>query len=166
MLEFVMIAGIHNKTCRSEKCLKKVWKKILITGAMVILMWPLGIDTCIYPWQYHRYQCFVYRPIYTCDIGLSTGQYFEIDNELQVKSIFVKKLCSADISISRMILFVSFCESLVSVSASIDRYRSNIALLVMPVIPALFGSYLQFENPRYSKYYQYISNFTKKFNWW
>ena len=80
MLEFVMIAGIHNKT--GLKNVDGYSDAILITGAMVILMWPLGIDTCIYTWQYHQYQCSVYRPIYTCDIGLSTGQYFEIDNQL------------------------------------------------------------------------------------
>ena len=125
--------------------------------------------TCIYQLQYHQYECSVYRPIYTCDIGLSEGQYFEIDNELEVKAIFANKLCSADISISRMTSFVLLCVPLVSVSASIDWYCSKIALLVIPVIPALFGSYLQLENPRYNKYHQYISSllslaFTKKVN--
>ena len=104
---------------------------ILLTSAMPILMWPLGIGTCIYP-PYHQYQCSVYNYIYTCDIGSSVGQYFGIDTG-QVEYIS-ENTCLADISISKITLFVSLCEFWVLVSANIGRYYTKISLPVIPVI--------------------------------
>ena len=78
---------------------------------MPLLMWPLGKGTCIYP-PYHQYECSVYSYIYTCDIGSSVGQYFGIDTGLQEECI-PENMCLADISISKIILFVSLCEFLV-----------------------------------------------------
>ena len=64
----------------------------------------------------------VYRHILTYKYVLSAGQHFVIDaaKRLQVlPSLFCLGICSAVKSASKMTLFDSFCEFLVSVSANI-----------------------------------------------
>ena len=70
---------------------------------------------------------------YTCDIGSSVGQYFEIDTGLQVEYL-PKNTCLADISISKTTLFVSLCEFLLLLSFNIGWYCTKISLPVIPVI--------------------------------
>ena len=81
---------------------------ILITSARLILMWLLGIGTCVYP-QSHQYQCSVYSYIYLSNAVSSVGQYIGIDTGLQVEYI-PEVICLANISISQITLFVSSCE--------------------------------------------------------
>ena len=52
----------------------------ILISARPILMQPLSIGTCIYI-QYDQYRFSVYKPImYTCDNGISAGQYFGINS--------------------------------------------------------------------------------------
>ena len=69
---------------------------------------------------------------YTCDIGSSVGQYFGIDTGLQVEYI-PENICLADISISKITLFVSLCGFLVLLSSNIGWYYTKILLPVIPV---------------------------------
>ena len=78
---------------------------------MPLLMSESGKGACIYP-PYHQYMSSVYIYIYPCDIGSLVGQYFGIDTGLQEESI-PENMCLADISISKIILFVSLSEFLV-----------------------------------------------------
>ena len=74
---------------------------ILWSNAARVLLWPLGIGT--YRWSVILLM--LVFGIFTCDIGLSIGFYFGIENRLVVLPIFAFDICSVDIPISKITLY-------------------------------------------------------------
>ena len=82
-------------------------------------------------------------PMYTCDIGLSVGGYFGIDDRLSVLPVLPCDVCSAsaDTFSSIALYIVLFCEFSLMQSANIVWYFNIFSISVLPVMPILTGTY-------------------------